>query len=47
MCQEAVVGKALREYIKESHVVGQSFQYVKRSTNGVEKNTVAVVCTNS
>ena len=47
VCQEAVVGKSLRQYIKESHVVGQCLQYVKKSTNGVDKNTVAVVCTNS
>ena len=55
VCQEAGVGEALIQYIRESHVyviiwkplVDECLQYVKKSTNKVEKNTVAVVCTNS
>ena len=43
------------QYFKEYHVymiiwkllVGQCLQYVKESTNEVDKNAVAVVCTNS
>ena len=54
-CQETCVGEDLRQYIKESHVymiiwkplVGEFLQYVKKSTNEVEKNTVAVIYTNS
>ena len=46
-CQEAVVEKSLREYIKEPDVVGECLQYVRKSTNGVEENTVFVVYTNS
>ena len=49
------MGENLRQYIKESHVymiiwkplVGEILQYVEKLTNEVEKNTVAVVCTNS
>ena len=54
-CQETCVGEDLRQYIRESHVymiiwkplVGEFLQYVKKSTNEVEKNTAAVICTNS
>ena len=43
------------QYFKEYHVymiiwkllVGQCLQYVKESTNEVDKNAVAAVCTNS
>ena len=55
VCQEACVEENLRQYIRESHVymiiwkplVGEFLQYVEKLTNEVEKNTVAVVCTNS
>ena len=55
VCQEACVGENLRQYIRESHdytiiwtpLVGKFLQYVEKLTNEVEKNTVAVVCTNS
>ena len=46
VCQEAGLGKAERQYIRESHAVGEWLQYVKKSTIGVDENTVAVVCTN-
>ena len=47
VCQETAVEKSLREYIRESDVVGECLQYVEKSTNGVEENTVVVVYTNS
>ena len=55
VCQETRVGENLRQYIRESHVytriwkplVGEFLQYVEKLTIEVEKNTVAVVCTNS
>ena len=47
VCQEVVVEKSLREYIREPDVVGECLQYVKKSTNEAEENTVVVVYTNS
>ena len=47
MCQEAGVGKGLRQYIRDFHVVGEYLEYVKKSANDVEENTVAAVCPNS
>ena len=35
VCQEASVGNVLRQYIRESHVVGECLDYVKKSTNEV------------
>ena len=55
VCQEACVGKDLGQYLRESNVymiiwkplVGELLQYVEKSTNEVEKNTVALLCTNA
>ena len=54
VCQATCVGEDLKQYVRECHVymiiwkplVGEFWQYVKKSTNEVEKNTVAVVYTN-
>ena len=41
VCQEASVGNVLRQYIRESHVVGECLDYV---TNEVDQRSIREYC---